>query len=283
MFKVIEYPKVQDFYSENTDVIYKNRLAHYHLIKYFDELNAGQQSVYQAYNVIDDNGGNVIAVWGDSVYYLYALKWSDDIIHGLLSKIELAKYTKRFTFCGTSQLVIDLFKRSGVEYQVFKERLLYQCKNVAPLIKQCNGAAFFSSTGDLETVAEMTYQYGIEEWGEREGRDLNHALNLSYQSILGQSSCHWEWDGQITTIASILDSDTELPIIGSLYTNPHDRGNGYAKCLVHEITRQITTNSDGPCGIVSDASDPITNRMFREIGFEKVSRYISVQTTRESI
>lgn len=42
MFQVIEYPKVQDFFNENKKIIYRNRLAHYHLIKYFDELNAGK-------------------------------------------------------------------------------------------------------------------------------------------------------------------------------------------------------------------------------------------------
>ena len=103
MFKIVEYPKVQDFFNENKKVVYKNRLAHYHLIQYFDELNAGRQSVYQAYNIVDDDGGNVIAVWGDSVYYLYALKWSDTILDGLLTKIDVAKYTKRFSFCGTDK------------------------------------------------------------------------------------------------------------------------------------------------------------------------------------
>ncbi|GAB2690577.1 hypothetical protein GCM10027037_12050 [Mucilaginibacter koreensis] len=283
MFKIVEYPKVQDFFNENKTVVYKNRLAHYHLIQYFDELNAGRQSVYQAYNIVDDDGGNVIAVWGDSVYYLYALKWSDTILDGLLTKIDVAKYTKRFSFCGTDKLILELFGKSGVAYEIFKQRVLFECKQVKPLTKPCNGAAFFSLTADLDTVAEMTYRYGVEEWGVREGRDLNHARQLSYQSILQETSCHWESAGKITTIASVLDSDTELPIIGSLYTNPQDRGKGYAKCLVHEITRQITTNGDGKCGIVSDASDPVTNRMFQEIGFEEISRYIAVHTTRETV
>lgn len=283
MFKVVEYPKVQDFFNENKKVIYKNRLAHYHLIQYLDELNAGRQSVYEAYNIIDDDGGNVIAVWGDSIYYLYSLNWSDSVVDGLLSKINVGKYTKRFSFCGTSQLVLDLFNKSGVEFQIFKERVLYECERVELLTKQCEGAAFFSTIDDLKTVAEMTYKYGIEEWGEREGKDLDYARQLSYQSILQETSCHWESESKITTIASVLDSKTELPIIGSLYTNPDARGKGYAKCLVHEITRQITTDGEGRCGIVSDASDPITNAMFSEIGFKEISRYIAVHTTRETI
>lgn len=283
MFKFVEYSKVQDFFNENKQTIYKNRLAHYHLIQYFDELNLGRQSIFQAYNIVDDNGGNVIAVWGDSVYYLYALKWSESIIEGLLCRIDISKYTKRFSFCGTNELVLAIFDRSGVPYEIFKQRVFFDCVQVKQLHKTCNGSAFFSEIDDVETVAEMTYRYGLEEWGIREGRDLNHARQLAYQSILQQTSRSWRLNDKITTIASILDSDKELPIIGSLYTNPRYRGMGYAKCLVHDIANKINTNSNKRCGIVSDANDPITNRMFQEIGFEEVSRYISINTTYEKV
>jgi len=283
MFQIIEYPKAQDFFNENKKIIYKNRLAHYHLIKYFEQLNAGNQSIYQAYNIMDGDGGNVIAVWGDSVYYLYALKWSNAIVDGLLSKIEVDKYTKRFSFCGTCQLILDLFNKSGVEYQVYRERVLYECKSVSVLNRRCYGSAFLSSMNDLDTIAEMTYRYGIEIWGVREGRDLNYARHSSYQSILQETNCHWESHGKIVAIATVLDYDTEMPIIGNLYTDPQERGNGYGKCLVYEITRQLTTNGNDKCGIISDASDPTTNRMFREIGYEEISRYICVHTARENI
>lgn len=281
MFKVIKYPRVQDFFNANKKVIYNNRLAHYHLIQYFAALNSGEQSVYQAYNVTDDDGGNVIAVWGDSVYYLYALKWSDSIIDGLLSKIEIAKYTKRFSFAGTCQLILDLFDKSGIEYEIYKERVLYECGQILP-ISACKGSAFLSSFDDINTIAKMTYEYGVAEWGIREGRDLNHARLLSMQSVSQQTSYHWEMDGKIVTIASLIDPDTELPIIGSLYTNPEDRGKGYAKCLVHKITSEVIENKKR-CGIVSDASNHTTNRIFKEVGFNETSRYVSVHTLRESV
>lgn len=283
MFKIIEYPKVQDFFNKNKKAIYGNRLAHYHLIKYFEELNAGRQSIIQAYNITDDDGGNVIAVWGDSVYYLYALKWSDAIIDGLLNKIEIAKYTKRFTFCGTAELVLRLFEKSGVEKEIYKERIIYSCDNLMPLVRSCNGEACFSGSLDLDVIGEMYYQYGLEEWGEREGRDRDHARTIALQGIQNETTCHWEVDGKIKTIASILGDDSEMPIIGSLFTNIEDRGRGYAKCLVHEIASQLTAEDGSKCGIISDLHDPITNKMFTQIGFEEISRYVSIHTTRETV
>ncbi|NQX54410.1 hypothetical protein HQN86_12365 [Pedobacter panaciterrae] len=220
MFKVVEYPKVQDFFNENKKVIYKNRLAYYHLIQYFDELNAGRQSVYEAYNILDDDEGNAIAVWGDSVYYLYALKWSDAIIDGLLSKIEIAKFTKRFTFCGTSELISRLFEKSGVENEVYKERVIYHCNEVIPLVRPCSGEACFSGNSDLDVIGEMYYQYGLEEWGEREGRDRNYARTIALQGIQNATTCHWEVDGNIKTlhpfltmILNCLSSEVFLPMI----------------------------------------------------------------------
>ncbi|NQX54409.1 hypothetical protein HQN86_12360 [Pedobacter panaciterrae] len=74
-----------------------------------------------------------------------------------------------------------------------------------------------------------------------------------------------------------------MPIIGSLFTNDLNRGQGYAKCLVHEIASQLTAEEGSKCGIISDLSNSITNKMFKEIGVEEISRYISIHTTRETI
>ncbi|WGQ13785.1 GNAT family N-acetyltransferase [Sphingobacterium faecium] len=282
MFQIIEYSTVQDFYQANRESIYKNRLSHYHLIKYFSELNKGNQSIYESYNILDKDGGNVICVWADSVYYLYALKWSESIVQGLLTKIKLEKYTKRFSFCGTLELIKELFERSGIDYEVFKERNLFECFDVKLLEKAPIGRAYFSSNNDLDKIAKMTYDFGLEEWGKREGRDLQHALGISLQAISAQTSINWQVEDKIVSLATILDSDTEISIIGNLYTLPEERGNGYAKSLVYEITKQIVQNGDR-CGIVSDADNAITNKMFREIGYEEVSRYISVRTLREKV
>lgn len=283
MFEIIEYSRVHDFYNANKELIFKNRLSHYHLIKYFNELNNGNQSIYAGYNIIDQNGGNVICVWADSVYYLYALKWSDSIILGLLSKIEIDKYTKRFSFCGTLDLIKDLFEKSGITYEVFKERNLFECfEHKDRKEDEIIGKPYLSSINDLDIIAQMTYDFGIEEWGHREGRDQLHASKISLQSIYSKTSVNWQVNGEIVSVATILDSESEMSIIGNLYTQPNHRGKGYAKSLVYEITKQILEDGDR-CGIVSDANNPITNKMFQEIGYEQISKYISVNTLREEV
>ncbi|MBV8328291.1 GNAT family N-acetyltransferase [Chryseobacterium sp.] len=283
MFEIIEYSRVHDFYNANKELIFKNRLSHYHLIKYFNELNNGNQSIYAGYNIIDQNGGNVICVWADSVYYLYALKWSDSIILGLLSKIEIDKYTKRFSFCGTLDLIKDLFEKSGITYEVFKERNLFECFELKDRKEEeIIGKPYLSSINDLDIIAQMTYDFGIEEWGHREGRDQVNASKISLQSIYSKTSVNWQVNGEIVSVATILDSESEMSIIGNLYTQPNHRGKGYAKSLVYEITKQILEDGDR-CGIVSDANNPITNKMFQEIGYEQISKYISVNTLREEV
>lgn len=283
MYRIIQYKSLHDFYDSNKKLIFSNRLAHYHLIKYFEELNEGRQSIYQSYNIVDDEGGNVIIVWGDSVLYLYSLKWSDTIVDGLQSKIELSKFTKRVIFCGTNDLILALFRKSKLEFEIIKQRLLYECTSTVNLKWQCEGSAYFTEIEFLEEVAEMTYRYGIEEWGHRKDRDLNHARQMILTSLTNNTSCFWWSDGKIRTIASIIDSEAKLPIIGSLYTNPEDRGKGYARCLVHEIAKQLSTGKRAKCAIVSDAIDPVTNKMFQEIGFTVVAAYASVHTLKETL
>jgi len=65
-------------------------------------------------------------------------------------------------------------------------------------------------------------------------------------------------------------------IISSLYTKPNQRNKGYAYALVHEIVNQLFEGGYKKCAIISDATHNITNKLFLEVGFREVSKYISV-------
>ncbi len=103
-----------------------------------------------------------------------------------------------------------------------------------------------------------------------------------FGSILKEASCHWETDEGICSIVQLIDLDTRLPIIGSLYTVETQRKKGYARCLIHQIVQQLLDGGYKKCAIISDITDPITNKMFIDMGFKEVGKYISISTTKES-
>jgi len=278
MCTLIETGSFNEFYDYNKKLIYGNRLSFYHLIKMIQQVNETKIGPYTAYNIINDEGANVLAVWTDGIYYLYGTTWTEEILDKLTEKIDLPKF-RNFTFSGTRELVLDFFAKTDRPYTIYKDRLLYECTQLLPIKGVIPGVAIKSSTDDLEELAEMVYHFGLEEWGEREGRDMNHARQLVWGGILSGNICDWEVAEEITTIGQIIDMETRLPIIGSLYTKPDKRKKGYAYAFVHEIVSQLLKGGYKKCGIISDATNDTTNKIFKEIGFVEVAKYISVNIT----
>src|ERR1700761_7460787 len=138
MCKIIESGSFNEFYDYNKKVIYGNRLSYFHLINQIKEINETKIVPYSAYNIVDDNGSNVLAVWTDGIYFLYGEKWTEKIVNKLLERIDLPKF-KNFTFAGTKGLVTDFFAKSGRPHTVYKDRILYDCTKLLPGKRQILG------------------------------------------------------------------------------------------------------------------------------------------------
>ena len=71
--------------------------------------------------------------------------------------------------------------------------------------------------------------------------------------------------------------DTELPIIGSFYTPEANRCQGYGRSLIFEITKKFMEVGYKECGVISDATNLTTNRLFVKLGFQPVFNHIDIE------
>lgn len=62
--------------------------------------------------------------------------------------------------------------------------------------------------------------------------------------------------------------------IGAVYTPPARRGRGYARCLVHDVSEAaLATPGVRTCTLNTDASNPVSNAIYREIGYVPVTEH----------
>ena len=58
--------------------------------------------------------------------------------------------------------------------------------------------------------------------------------------------------------------------IGPVYTPPAARGRGYASNLVAEVSQAALDSGRRFCFLLTDATNPTANHIYREIGYEHV-------------
>ena len=85
----------------------------------------------------------------------------------------------------------------------------------------------------------------------------------------------WLWiDGEPRSTASLHPAVGGIVRIGGVYTPPSIRGRGYARRLVHDITvAALRTPGVRGCTLNTDASNPVSNSIYRQIGYVPVAEH----------
>ncbi|GAA4084215.1 GNAT family N-acetyltransferase [Mucilaginibacter panaciglaebae] len=278
MAEIINFDTVAAFFKENQPYFQAQYYQHFYVIKVMEAIENQEVSVLDAFNVVSGVKKIIFLSTDKSGIYIYGDAIDDDAINSLYERATYKHYTN-FHFAGSKPILDRLFDLKELPSSIDKSRIIYVANNILHLKRKHLGKAVNSIYADFETLTQMSYAYSIEEWGEREGRGIDYVQEMVAQCIEQQILIQYNVSSGIAAIAQVLNSENKMPIVGSLYTLPEKRGKGIATMLVHAITSKLLKSGFTTCGIISDATNPITNKMFSNIGFQAVSEHLSVICT----
>ncbi|HEY6172458.1 MAG TPA: GNAT family N-acetyltransferase, partial [Candidatus Kapabacteria bacterium] len=99
--------------------------------------------------------------------------------------------------------------------------------------------------------------------------------NLSFR-IEGGNVFVWRDGHELVSIAATVRKTTNAAIIGIVYTPDKLRGKGYASTLVGKLTENLLAGGFTKCGLFTEADNPISNGIYRKIGYEPVGGYSDI-------
>jgi predicted GNAT family acetyltransferase len=276
MIKIITYSDFDVFYEFNDEYLHNNFVFTFYLIKMLEKVREGEIGIYELYNIIDESNSSrfIIGLKVDENYLLNGTNWSSDMLDTLVQKVELAKY-KRWMFSGTKSLITELFDKSNCTFHLFKDRLCYKCDRINPAFKPASGELEMAVIEDIDELSEISLAYSISEYQE-EARDYQHMRGIVLGGITNKNFFVWRDNGIICSVAQIIYNDGEPPIIGHLYSVESKRNNGYAGSILHAITKNLLEMGHPGCALVSDKTNPASNKVFEKVGYEIKAEHISV-------
>lgn len=276
----IRYPQVKDFKGPNEFIqynkgfIYGNSLFHLNLIQVIKKATESGGGISDAFNIIGPDDF-ILALKASNIWLIYDRKWSATGINILYDRIGFGT-PEECQFMGPLDLLTFLFAKKAIPHQVYKERIVYQCKTVKAPQKKVPGQALTSDATVAEEIARLTYDYSLAEWGERPDRTVDYYREQTRAHIDRGDQYHWSDEGKICCIALIFLFNEEIPIIGSLFTPIEYRQKGFATSLVHELTSRLLNNGWEKVGLQSDKSNVGANKAFRQIGFRPIDELIII-------
>lgn len=276
MARIVTYEKPVDFIRANRDYIYGDYYAHYHLIHAIEQLKAQKMELCESYNVVDDDGSYVLCMWVMGGYYIYSRAWTQAIIETLVKKVELHKF-RHYSFCGQRELIKELFSQSNIEGEIFKNRFIEVCATVNRPMSKFVGHGANGQMTDFDELVQLGVDYNHEEF-RGQGSQTRDSISASMFNAIESGSIYlWRVDGSIVSIAQLINEDENFAMVGSLYTRPEFRGKGYAYFLMHTITKGLLEAGYQKCGLVSDADNVITAKIFERVGYAPVYNWVLIR------
>jgi RimJ/RimL family protein N-acetyltransferase len=272
MAEFITYKTLIEFITANQNYIEDNFFAHFNLIKVIQSHPKEGCKIVNAFNIVDQDNSFVLCLVLDGRMVLYSTKWNNDIIKELSEKITF----DGVSFSGQKHFILDLFKHNNIDFEIFKDRIVYDCDKVTDNIKLSSGRFCLAEADDLDKISELTHNYHLEEYKEHAFRDYDNIKNSTKNNIDSEIIFKWVDNGEITSIAQVVSHQCNLPIIGAFYTDKKKRGNGYGSSLLFSLTNYLLSNGYEKCGLVSDATNQTTNKIFKAIGYTNIYETISV-------
>ncbi|MDR3714024.1 MAG: GNAT family N-acetyltransferase [Puia sp.] len=273
MAEVITFPNYTAFYLQNIDALQDDYINHFYLIHLMDDVAEGKLGWRDFFNVVDDDGSQAIVLLVDERCLIFCERWNPAVIAAVSRKLHFEKF-KRFMFGGFKPFLQALFDSDGATFHIIKDRISYRCAQLSSAFTPVPGRLEMAHLSDLDELAQMSYEYSQEEYHGK-GRDYAHIRNIVQGGILQDNFYAWRDQGAICAIAQVIDSDGAPPFIGHLFTHKEKRNRGYAGSILQAITQGLLREGHEACGLVSDADNPASNKVFVKVGYVPIGTYVT--------
>jgi hypothetical protein len=154
-----------------------------------------------------------------------------------------------------------------VEYM---DQLIYTLKKVS-LPQPVSGELRFARPEEAGRVAEWVAAFAKEALPKAEQKGSAEELQKAKEMIKAGRVALWVVDGEPVAQAGISGTDS-VARISMVYTPPEQRGHGYASAIVAHLSQLQLDQGKKMCCLYADARNPVSNSIYRKIGYEFVGR-----------
>jgi hypothetical protein len=154
-----------------------------------------------------------------------------------------------------------------VEYM---DQIIYMLKKVA-LPPPVEGALRFAKPEEAALIAEWVSAFTKDTMPKAEQVSSREALKKSEEMIKAGRVVVWAVDGVPVAQAGISGTSSAARI-SMVYTPPEQRGHGYASAVVAHLSQMLLDQGKKMCCLYADARNPVSNSIYRKIGYEFVGR-----------
>ncbi len=180
-------------------------------------------------------------------------------VSGVLGLIEMAQ-----AFAGEWQRATGQSVTLGVEMTLYATRQAILPEGVPGRLRATTEA---DAQWVSKSYADFTEEISASEEERRTSCDT--AVKMLRRGLVFL----WELGGAPVSMVCFRHVTDDGVRIAPVFTPPAERGKGYGSACVGQLTRQLLQGGAAWCSLFADVADPMTNRLYRRLGYEQAVSY----------
>jgi predicted GNAT family acetyltransferase len=162
-------------------------------------------------------------------------------------------------------------KATGQKFDEYMDQIIYSLTKVAPS-ELVEGRMRAAEEKDLPHIHNWLVAFGAESHLPKSEQLAGAAVTkMASERIAAGRIFVWDVDGKTVAQAGI-SGTKDVARVSLVYTPEDMRGKGYARSLVTTLSQKQLNDGKKMCCLYADARNPVSNSIYRKIGYEFVGR-----------
>lgn len=158
--------------------------------------------------------------------------------------------------------------RTGQPHELEMEQRVYQLREVkAPA--GAAGSLRPAEASDIDLIADWMYDFAIDAHLEADRERSRIAAERAFRTKI-RRTFFWVVDGEPVCMVGATGPTPNGIRIGPVYTPAAQRRKGYGSACTAAVSQQMLSEGRTYCFLFTDTSNPTSNKIYQEIGYEPV-------------
>lgn len=256
--------RVEDFASEEPFQLF-------YLFTGINMVNLDNTNFYDCFFLKNGKTIKIIGLLLDSTYYFYGKDWTEAELEKLIERIDFQSFPHGFHFVGTHDLINQLMAKTNIKTSDFKDRFFFKISdkikssNTVPIIKP--------KLSELSDLAALCMEAHREEYKELSIRPIEDFVNMARNQISNSNILVNKKGTEITGFCTAMHTDSDEPMIGTLYVREKFRNCGIGKSLLLNITSELMQKAKA-CYLVTERSNKSAIKVIESIGYSNIYEHM---------
>ena len=192
---------------------------------------------------------------------------AEDAIPGVVGEQSLAQaFAARWSLV-TGQSVTNR-PRHGLTQNLYEVTRVTPPAGVAGAMRQARAA-------ERDLVLRWEMAFAVDAGLPAAERELDYVTRFVDEGFKSDTFFVWDVEGAAVATARLRPVATVGARVSGVYTPNERRGRGYASALTAALSQRLLTSGLWCC-LFADADNPLTNRIYQRIGYQKVATFADI-------